>query len=206
MKECTKCRRLLDESCFVKSDRYLCGLYPSCKECRKATRLKTHAANPNCARCRVKPHLPNRAYCYECDRIKKNRAVVPKFRRDPSNKEYCSKCKQLPKLPYHAYCQMCQRDSRNNWQQKKRGLKVPNDIRRKKSARHYINTLLRRKKIKRKPCEVCGAPSQHFHHLDYKNRTTNVQHLCFKCHVEAERQKRRLTKLNHSVSSVVLPN
>ncbi len=194
MKECSKCKQQLDESKFVKSDRYLDGLYPSCSQCRKQAQIKTLAEHPMCCACKVKPHLPYVMYCMECHRIKKGRSVVPSRIVDRTNKEWCSRCRERPRLPYHRYCQICKNASTSKWLAKFKTVRPPDEYRRKKSARHYINTLYRRGKVKRLLCEHCGDPSQNFHHLDYKDRTVNVQHLCFTCHVKAERLKRQLTE------------
>ena len=193
MKHCSKCQQYLDNSNFVKSDRYLDGLYPSCKECRKKTKLKTLADHPLCCRCKLKPHISYEPYCLECWRTIRGR-LKPIRVVDRTNKEWCSRCKQLPRLPYHNYCAACKNASHMEWSERQKVKPVPDEKRRKRSARHYINTLYKRGKIKRQPCEKCGAPSLNFHHLDYEDRTTNVQHLCFKCHVQAEREKRNLTK------------
>lgn len=193
MKECSKCKCQLDESRFVKSPRYLDGLYPSCKSCRKIARDKTLADHPMCARCKVVPHLGYIPYCVECFRISKGRPVVPLRIRDANNKEWCSRCRQMPRLEYHNYCYFCKNTAHAKWEAAHNKKPKPTEKHRKYIARRYINGLFRRGKIKRKPCELCGRPSQHFHHLDYEDRTVNVQHLCFSCHVQAERTKRNLT-------------
>lgn len=129
----------------------------------------------------------------DCHRAKKGRPVVPLRVYDPNNKEWCSKCRQMPRLPYHNYCHFCKKESTERWAAAQKPKIKPTEKQRKTTARRYINGLFKRGKIKRKPCELCGRPSQHFHHLDYNDRTTNVQHLCFGCHVQAERVKRNLT-------------
>lgn len=196
MKTCSKCQRQLDESNFVKSPRYLDGRYPSCKECKKKAKIKTLLDHPTCSRCKKNPHLRYTNYCLRCWREIRQRPVVPLRSYDPKNKEWCCKCKQRPRQEYHNYCRLCQNESQRKWQQAQKLKNIPDEKRRKKTARHYVNTLFKRGKIKRQPCERCGAQSQHFHHLDYKDRTTNIQHLCLPCHVEAEREKRNLTNVS----------
>jgi hypothetical protein len=70
--------------------------------------------------------------------------------------------------------------------------------RRKANARAYATGLLAHGKIKRGPCLRCGIQSETFHHLDYEDRTTNFQHLCWPCHLIAERkireEKKKLTQ------------
>jgi hypothetical protein len=77
------------------------------------------------------------------------------------------------------------------WHNKRKPVKITPEKRRKASARHYVNTLYKRGKVRRQPCQFCGGPSVHFHHLDYKDRTLNVQHVCLPCHVRLEREKRK---------------
>lgn len=193
MKCCSKCQVEQPESSFVKSPRYLDGLYPLCKTCRKEILMKALENNPLCRLCGIKPHVSYAAYCVECNRAKKGRPVVPTRIVDRTNKEWCSRCRQMPRLPYHNYCHFCKKESTERWTAAQKPKIKPTEKHRKYIARRYINGLFRRGKIKRNPCEMCGRPSQHFHHLDYNDRTTNVQHLCFGCHVQAERIKRNLT-------------
>jgi hypothetical protein len=202
MKRCSKCLHNLDHSRFVKSPRYSDGFYPSCKACRKQARLKTLMDNPICSICGTFRHLKYSPYCSECNRVAKGRPAIPSRVVDRNNKVMCSRCRVHFRLEYHGYCQECKNASTRKWTAKFRTIRVPDEKRRKRSARHYINTLFKRGKVRRQPCEVCGQPSQHFHHLDYKDRTKNVQHLCLKCHIEAEREKRRLTKQQPSNKSV----
>lgn len=192
MKTCSKCRRVLELVCFVKSPRYSDGLYPSCKECRKKVFLNLVAKNIVCCRCRKRPHQPNHVHCYECQRELKGESKVPRYRRDSSNKLYCCKCKQLPRTAYGGYCLGCALKANEAWRKKQRPSQTRPEKKRKASARHYVNQLFKRGKLRRHPCEHCGAPSVHFHHLDYKDRTTNIQHVCLACHVRLEREKRKL--------------
>lgn len=196
---CSKCRSTLEESQFVKSERYSDGCYPSCKQCQTEAKLKTFRTYPLCFLCGVKPHLEGRGYCYECDRIKKGRPIVPKFRRDPSNKTLCSRCKINPRSEYHRYCRSCQDKSFKEWRERTKKIRLPSEKRRKLSARFYVNGLLKRGKIKRQPCKYCGAPGTNFHHLDYKDRTRNIEHVCFPCHVRLEREKRKMLTKQHGV-------
>lgn len=53
-------------------------------------------------------------------------------------------------------------------------------------AHHKVNNAVRAGKIKRKPCEICGAKSE-AHHPDY-SKPFDVQWLCFKHHRELHGQ------------------
>lgn len=191
LKTCSKCKRELLLERFVKSDRYSDGLYPLCKDCRKAIRLAGLKKYPMCSKCGKYPHTSNHRHCFACQREGRWQRPLVKFRRDHFNKTLCSDCKSAPRLEYHNYCSGCMNKAVRAWRKRQNPPRPFSEERRKASARHYINTLFKRGKIKRKPCEVCGKPSDHFHHLDYKDRTTNVQHLCHQHHVEAERAKRK---------------
>ena len=188
----------MPETQFVKSERYSDGLYPSCKSCRRSARITTLSQHPLCYRCGIVPHQASNGYCYECDRLMKGREKPAKYRRDSKNKTMCCRCKVNPRQEYHGYCRPCANISVRISLARRRHIRPPDEHRRKASARHYINTLLRRGKIKRKPCKYCGAPSKHFHHLDYNDRTTNIEHVCHKCHVSLERDKRKALTLNPS--------
>ncbi len=195
MKTCSKCRRELEEKCFVKSPRYRDGLYSSCKECRKKVLEDLLAKDPMCAKCRTKPHQPKHRYCYDCGRISKGYTKPPKFRRDSSNDYWCSKCKEFPRRPYHNYCHRCGNESTRQSSARKRARTPKPHITKKQRVRRFIYTLFQAGKIQRLPCELCGKPSAHFHHLDYEERTTNVMQVCHRCHVELERHKRSVDKL-----------
>jgi len=142
-------------------------------------------------------------YCKKCDRDRKN--LPPRkwiSRRD--GLEWCKICEKNPRLPYHQYCHDCkmeyQRQTRaTKWRERHPDWKA----RRKSNARAYATGLLQRGKIKRGPCEVCGKPSEHFHHLDYEDRTMNFQHLCRACHNEKEKEKRKIDKLAQASVSAV---
>jgi hypothetical protein len=196
VKRCSKCERELGEDQFVKSPRYLDGLYPSCKECRKDALTKTLEQNPLCSKCGVRPHRKGCAWCSVCrhqDQFKDRR---PKFRPTPKRDSYiCPKCDLRPKLENHGYCRECKNDSTAAWEAKRRGGLPEPFILSKKTTRHYVNTLFQRGKIKRKPCEFCGAPSVNFHHLDYYAKTTNIQHVCHNCHVLIHSVQRKMLTL-----------
>lgn len=54
--------------------------------------------------------------------------------------------------------------------------------RRRDIARSYAGVYLRRGKIKRCPCEVCGSTDAQMHHDDY-SKPLEVRWLCRKCHL-----------------------
>lgn len=192
MKTCSRCKKDFSQDRFVKSPRYVDGLYPSCKDCRKETRLDGLRRKPLCSHCKFNPHQPNHAWCLPCQRLERGEPKIPKFRRDAKNKHLCSKCKLVPRLPYNRYCKTCKNHYWKVWMKSKGGLwKLYPSQRFKIANRAYFGNLVRTGKEERKPCEVCGSKAE-IHHLDYNHKTRNVRWLCKKHHVDAERIKKSL--------------
>ena len=196
LKQCSKCKLLLAFECFAKSPRHSYGLYPSCKQCQRKVTVAWISRQIVCSRCKKNPPRASQSWCDACRRVGEVMPEVPKFRKTKNpDRNYCVMCQERSPTDYGAYCRPCASLYLRNWNKSKAGIesRTRPEKKRKSTARAYINGLFRRGKIKRKPCEHCGAPSVHFHHLDYKDRTTNIEHLCHRCHVIAERQKRLLT-------------
>jgi len=80
-----------------------------------------------------------------------------------------------PKLEYHRYCRECKNASTRKYL---RQLKPTLQALSKKTTRHYINTLIKRGKIKRLPCAYCGSIPSEFHHWHYEPRSTSGEFLC----------------------------
>ena len=59
---------------------------------------------------------------------------------------------------------------------------LPEEARKKANARSYVNTYVRRKKVERKPCEVCQNEKAEKHHEDY-DKPLDVKWLCRSCHL-----------------------
>ena len=51
------------------------------------------------------------------------------------------------------------------------------------NARAYLHTYVKRGKVKRKPCQVCGSVFAHAHHEDY-SKPLEVEWLCKKHHLQ----------------------
>lgn len=190
MKTCSKCQIEQSETEFVKSPRYKDGLYPSCKTCRRKSFEAGLASNPMCRRCKTVPHTETHVYCYECHRIMRGQKPEAKFRRDSENKTMCSRCRVEPRAENHRYCRQCHIDYTKEWLKREGALQT--EALRKRKVRQVVQKRAQRGKLKRKPCEICGSTKSQFHHLDYKDRTTNIQHVCRPCHVRLEEQKRKL--------------
>lgn len=219
MKICSKCDRSLEESCFVKSDRYLDGLYPSCKECRKKIRDAYLAKNPICSKCEQFPHLPSTSYCSEClsgvnKRVKAGDVRVPKknvrlcyrCRVEPREKRkrlcvkcngICPRCLKEPIALSAVWCRACCNDAakvvRERWKGKWLATRTPLQ-KRKLHARMAARKAVKAGVIKKEPCMVCGDPkSEGHHHKGYsKEHELDVQWFCRKHHPK-EKWKKSLT-------------
>lgn len=192
MKQCSKCKKDFQRDRFVKSPRYVDGLYPICIFCRKETRIRGLLKRPLCSHCRFNPHEKNHAWCESCQRIERGRKVDPKFRRDSHNRTMCSKCRKVPRLRYNKYCKTCKNHYLNEWFKRTKWYsKLTPEQKLKQSNRKYFSNLVSSGKEPRLPCEICRKPAE-IHHLDYKPRTKNIRWLCKEHHVEAERVKKSL--------------
>lgn len=194
MKTCSKCKKDLPRDRFVKSPRYLDGLYPICKGCRKATRLAALLTNPMCSHCKKRPHSGNHAWCDQCQRLERGSPLIPKFRRDTTNKTLCSRCRTKPKAKGHNYCRECKNTSRREWAKRHGGnwKALGTEQRQKCTARKYAYNLVKRGRLQAQPCEVCGSLKAEIHHLNYNRMTLDIRWLCKKHHDEAERVKKSL--------------
>lgn len=183
-KPCTKCKRVLDYSCFS-NGRNKTGKYPSCRECESDQRKRLMAAKPLCRKCRINNHTTCDWLCYPCQRIRRG-IGLPKWNRRNSDLEWCKLCGERPSLSYHQYCLPCKNAYQNRTRSKKWRERHPDHLSRLKSnARAYATGLLATGKIKRGPCVFCGKPGRDFHHYDYEPRTRNFEDVCVRCHVYA---------------------
>jgi len=192
MKTCSKCKKDQPRTNFVKSERYIDGLYSMCKDCRKENRIRGLKLHPMCSRCKTKPHTSNHAQCYDCQREARSQSSVPKFRRDSFNKTMCSKCRTNPKSKKHAYCVECRRKSVNEWIKKQGGMwnyLIRNGQKNRALAVAAVGRALRRGKIKKAPCEVCGFTKVEAHHyMGYEREYWLVfKWLCKPCHDHAHK-------------------
>lgn len=97
----------------------------------------------------------------------------------------CSKCKTRPRKNggKDRYCKECHAAYMREW--RKTHPMTP-EQRKKHIAGAYAREYLKRGKIKREGCQVCGARAQ-MHHPDY-NRPTFVVWLCRKHHLKEHKK------------------
>lgn len=66
---------------------------------------------------------------------------------------------------------------------------LTDEQRRKVNCRSHTNMLIKRGRLVRQPCRVCGNPKADAHHTDYNNPRL-VDWLCRLCHVAEHRHQR----------------
>lgn len=93
--------------------------------------------------------------------------------------DLCCKCKKNKKRAGQKYCNECHASYMRDNRPKHSEL-LP-EQRLKANARSYLNTYLKRGKIKKKPCEICGDENVQAHHDDY-TKPLEVRWLCNKHH------------------------
>lgn len=102
-------------------------------------------------------------------------------------KDECSSCRGRIETNRVASCQKfckeCQRIYLNKYRQSKNYLRVGKDTKKKHYARTYANTYLKRGKIEKLPCIVCGDNKVEMHHDNY-NKPLEIKWLCRKHHME----------------------
>jgi hypothetical protein len=89
------------------------------------------------------------------------------------------------------YCKTCHAENMRKTRPKHSELTV---IQRKKhNARAYLREYIKRGKIVRKPCEVCGELKSEPHHADY-DKPLEVIWLCRKHHLELHKKENNEAK------------
>lgn len=100
----------------------------------------------------------------------------------------CSKCgniKEENRRKKQGYCLSCHNEYMRANRPKHNEL---DEIAKKKAnCRSYFNVYLRRGKIKKQPCEVCGSDNSQAHHEDY-SKPLEVKWLCRIHHLEIHSQ------------------
>jgi len=103
-------------------------------------------------------------------------------------KTTCSKCKkplEETRVNKQRYCKKCHATNMRLVRPKHRDLKP--EAKKKATARCYANEYLRRGKLEKQPCQVCGSEDSQKHHEDY-SKPLDVVWLCRKHHLELHRK------------------
>lgn len=101
-------------------------------------------------------------------------------------KKTCGKCGINPRRPTHAYCFSCHAKGMREY--RKKNPLTPNQ-RKKMICRSYTHVYIKRGKIIKLPCKVCGNKNSQVHHKDY-NKPLLVTWLCRPCHLRLHSQER----------------
>lgn len=86
------------------------------------------------------------------------------------------------------YCLKCHAAYMRSWRKTHR---LTGEPRLKSNARSYAHTYLKRGKLVKKPCRVCGSLVVQMHHEDYK-KPLMVQWLCITHHKEADAKRQSM--------------
>ena len=98
--------------------------------------------------------------------------------------KFCNRCK-TPHERKHRYCLSCHAMYMREW---RRTHYLTLEQKKKRNTRSYANTYLKRGKLFKQPCEVCGGNAQ-IHHPDY-TKPLEIKWLCRRHHLDLHIAKR----------------
>lgn len=104
-------------------------------------------------------------------------------------KKTCSKCHgplEENRLGKERYCLSCKNEYARLF--RKRYSQLTPDQRLKASCRAYVHVYIKRGKLKKQPCNVCGEIKVQAHHEDY-SKPLEIIWLCVKHHIEIHKNK-----------------
>jgi hypothetical protein len=124
----------------------------------------------------------SRKQMYICD--------MRKYKSKRKIKETCSKCNnplETNRIGKQCYCTSCHAEYMRNNRPIHSTLSV--EQKQKANARSYLNVYIRRGKISKLPCSICGDTQSEAHHNDY-TKPLEVIWFCRKHHLEHHNKKR----------------
>lgn len=98
----------------------------------------------------------------------------------------CTKCGAPNNRNKQRYCVNCHAKYMRNWRKTN---PISPEQRVKGIARSYSKVYLRRGKIIKKPCEVCGSENVEMHHADY-SKPLEITWLCREHHLSLHRKEK----------------
>ena len=87
----------------------------------------------------------------------------------------CTRCNKLPRRKGGRWCLKC-----HAAYARKNRLRLVGEARRRANARSYAHVYIKRGKLKRQPCRICGSGKSQMHHENY-DRPLEVDWMCAKC-------------------------
>lgn len=93
----------------------------------------------------------------------------------------CTKCRERIAKKGQSWCNACHAAYMRANRKRHSELTPPQKM--KSNARSYANVYQRRGKLKKQPCQMCGAVTSEKHHEDY-SKPLEVQWLCRRCHLQ----------------------
>lgn len=92
--------------------------------------------------------------------------------------ELCVKCKEKERAKNKKYCKDCHNAYMREW---RKNNPLSEDQKKRDRCRSYASVYLKRGKIEKRTCIICGSPNSEMHHKDY-NKPLEVIWLCRSCH------------------------
>lgn len=86
----------------------------------------------------------------------------------------CCKCRKRPRREGQRYCAECHAEKMREW---RKTHPISDEARQRMNARTYLQVYIRRGKIQRQPCEICGSKEAYAHHNDF-TKPLDVQWRC----------------------------
>lgn len=116
----------------------------------------------------------------------------------------CSKCNGMiepSRMGKQSYCKSCHAEYMRNTRPKHSEL--PEEARIKANARSYLHVYVKRGKVIKHPCEVCGSERSEAHHNDY-SKPLQVHWLCREHHLKLHETEK--VKQNYRYPSQSYPS
>ena len=111
--------------------------------------------------------------------------------------DLCILCGLDPPAPSSSYCTTCGTAKKRKWRNEHR---LEGEARKKMNCRTYLHVYIRRGKVKKGKCEVCGSDVVEAHHDDY-NKPLQVRWFCTKHHRQYHKHKKAAETASATVRS-----
>lgn len=176
VKQCGRCKKVLQLSCFNKNKRLSYGVDWQCRECEKALA----ASRRDEMRCRLNSEIdvPASKTCFNCKQSKPSTEFNRSFHRRNGLAPYCKECAKEKRREYDASdLKKASRDASR--------LKLRERV----NARAMVSWHVKTGNIEKQPCSICGEKASVAHHEDYA-KPLDVVWLCRPHHAARHVQMR----------------